>query len=357
MRFPEGLELKSYGQQLLDGRQAKGWSQKQLSKKLFLPVHFIRALEAGEHGMLPEIPYVMSIYRKVAVAVGVDPEPMIQDCKAYLEREGQSPIHPLQPQAGGKPVQGQEVSSSESRRESYAPSQREAMAAQQRKRQANRSKGDGMIILVGCGVGLALVAAALFNNELRLAIRSRLIPSNAEVDQVDGGVETQNQVPGAVATQPQPIPNIPDTPGTPLVSPPEGPFEQPELGSGGPAAGTVRFFFTSNAVDERSSWIRVENARGATLFEGIPEPFTSVDLPVTAGVRVRVGRPDLVRWQQPGQPPQSLPESQLNGLIELIPGPVAEQVIPAPPDALPLDTPLLDPAAPAPDAAPAPAAP
>ena len=73
MRFPEGLELKSYGQQLLDGRQAKGWSQKQLSKKLFLPVHFIRALEAGEHGMLPEIPYVMSIYRKVAVAVGVDP--------------------------------------------------------------------------------------------------------------------------------------------------------------------------------------------------------------------------------------------------------------------------------------------
>jgi len=46
-----------------------------------------------------------------------------------------------------------------------------------------------------------------------------------------------------------------------------------------------------------------------------------------------------VRWQQPGQPPQSLPLPlpQADNWIELIPGTVTGQVDPGPLDADPLD--------------------
>lgn len=355
MRFPEGLELKTYGQQLLAGRQAKGWSQKQLSKKLFLPIHFIRALEAGEHGMLPEIPYVISMYRKVAMAVDVDPEPMIQACKAFQEQEGQPRIHQSQP-LGRDLAQGNDSSSPESRRQSREPPKPEAMAASQRKRRADRGKGagksDGVIILVGCGIGLALIAAVQLTNELWLAIRSRLVIPDTEVEEVETGTEAQDQASDAPAIQQQPIPDIADTP---LVSP-DGPLEEPEsepeqLELGEPVSGTVRFIFTADVDDDRSSWIRIEDARGVILFESVPEPFTSVDLPVTTGVRVRVGRPGLVRWQQPGQPPQPLPRNQQNdGWIELIPGPVAGQVAPTPLEASPPENDPAAPGAPAPEA-------
>lgn len=353
MRFPEGLKLKTYGQQLLAGRQAKGWSQKQLSKKLFLPIHFIRALEAGEHGMLPEIPYVISMYRKVAMAVDVDPEPMIQACKAFQEQEGQPRNHQLQPRARDL-VQERDSSSPESRRQSREPPKREAMAAPQQKRRADRGKGagkgDGVIVLVGCGMGLALVAAVQFNNELWRAIRPRPAPPDTEVEEVETGTETQEQASDTLAIQRQPIPDMPDIADTPLVSP-DGPLEEPESEPGGPELGTVRFLFTADVDDDRSSWIRIENARGVILFESTPEPFTSVDLPVTAGVRVRVGRPGLVRWQQPGQSPQPLPRNQQNGWIELVPGPVSDQVAPTPLEAPPPEDDLASPVpAPAPEA-------
>ena len=343
MRFPESLELRTYGQQLLAGRQAKGWSQKQLSKKLFLPIHFIRALEAGEHGMLPEIPYVMSMYRKMAVAVGVDPEPMIQACKAFQEQEGQPQIHqPPQPQT--RDVVQEHSSSPEPRRQSSEPPGRKATAVPQQTRQKRRAdrdkgKGDGVIVLVGCGMGLALVAAVLLNNELWLAIRSRLVTPGSQVEE-----ETATEIQDP-ASQPPAIPRqpIPDTLDAPLVSP-DGQLEEPESEPepeepelGEPEPGTVRFIFSADVDDDRSSWIRVENARGVLLFENIPEPFTSMDLPIAAGVRVRAGRPGLVRWQQPGQPPQPLPRNQTNGWIELIPGPVADQAAPAPLEAAPLE--------------------
>ncbi|CZB16278.1 helix-turn-helix domain-containing protein [Candidatus Synechococcus spongiarum] len=348
MRFPEGFELKTYGQQLLAGRQTKGWSQKQLSKKLFLPTHFIRALEAGEHGMLPEIPYVISMYRKVAMAVDVDPEPMIQACKAFQERERQPQAHQSQPWAGD-PVQGHDSSPPKSRRQSREPPKPKVMAAPQQKRRADRDQGagksDGVMILVGCGMGLALVGAVLFNNELWLAIRSRLVTPDTEVEEVETGTETQDQASDTLAIQRQPIPDIPDIPDTLLVSP-DGLLEEPESEPEQLESGTVRFLFMADVDDDRSSWIRIENAFGALLFESIPEPFTSVDLPATAGVRVRVGRPGLVRWQQPGQPPQPLLQPQADGWIELIPGPVSDQVAPTPLEAAP----PLDPAAPAPEA-------
>lgn len=326
MRFPESLELRTYGQQLLAGRQAKGWTQKQLSNKLFLPIHFIRALEAGEHSILPEIPYVMSMYRKVAVAVDVDPEPMIQACKAFQEREGRSPMNQPQPRAS-EVVQARNSSPPGSGRQSSEPPKREVMAASQQKRRADKGKGDGVIVLVGCGLGLALVAAVLFNNELWLAIRSRLVTTDPDTDpDVEAVTEIQDQVSGTLAIQRQPIPDIPDTP----LASPDGQLGEPE-------AGTVRFIFTADVDDGRSSWIRVENARGVLLFENIPEPSTSVDLPIAAGVRVRAGRPGLVRWQQPGQPPQTLPRNQPNGWIEVLPDPVATQVAPAPVEAVPLE--------------------
>jgi len=327
MRFPESLELRTYGQQLLAGRQEKGWTQKQLSKKLFLPIHFIRALEAGEAGMLPEIPYVISMYRKVGVAVGVDPEPMIQACKAFQEREGQPPIHQYQPRVG-EVVQARNAAP-EPRRQSSEPPNPEAMAAPQPKRRPDRGKGDGVIVLVGGVMGLALVAAALLNNELWLAIRSRLFTPDpeAEVEEAEGETATgiQDQASETLAIQQQPIPDIPDIPDPSPVSP-DGQLGEPEPGA-------VRLTFSADVDDGRSSWIRVENARGVLLFENIPEPFTSVDLPIAAGVRVRAGRPGLVRWQQPGQPPQSLPQSQPDGWIALI----ADPVVPAPREAPPLD--------------------
>lgn len=349
MRFPESLELRTYGQQLLAGRQAKGWSQKQLSKKLFLPIHFIRALEAGEHGMLPEIPYVMSMYRKVAVAVGVDPEPMIQACKAFQEEEGRPQIHqPPQPRA--RDVVRTRNSSPEPGRRTSEPPGRKATAVPQQtrqKRQADgaKGKGDGVIVLVGCGMGLALVAAVLLNNELWLAIRSRLATLGPRVEE-ETATEIQDPVSQPPAIPRQPIPDILDAP---LVSSdgqleePESESEEPE--SGGPESGAVRFIFTADVDDDRSSWIRIEDDRGVLLFENIPEPSTNVDLPVAAGVRVRVGRPELVRWQQPGQPPQPLPRNQADGWIELIPGPVVGQAAPAP---APLEAAPLEPVSPVP---------
>lgn len=328
MRFPEGLDLRAYGQHLLAGREAKGWTQKQLSEKLFLPVHFIRALEAGENGMLPEIPYVMSMYRKAATAVDVDPEPMIQACKAFQVRGGQSPVHQLQPRPG-KAVQAPTPSSGRPRKQRREPSIREATATSQhtpqREARAGQSKdkGDWLIVLVGCSLGLALVGVVLLNSELWLTIRSRLIAVDPEAaEEVETVAETQNQASEDPAT---PLQLTADTPDGQSDSP-DGQLEEPE-------PGTVRFIFTANANDNRSSWIRVENARGVLLFESTPEPATSVDLPTAAGVRVRLGRPDLVRWQQPGQPPQALPLPQAGGWIDLIPTPAAGQAAPASPGA------------------------
>ena len=362
MQFPENLELKSYGQQLLAGRQAKGWSQKQLSQKLFLPIHFIRALEAGENGMLPEIPYVISMYRKVAGAVDVDPEPMVQACKDFQEQERQAHTHQPQPRARDV-VQTHHTSPPDSQRQSREPPSHRAtptpLHQKSAKKVQGRGKADGVIVLVGCGMGLALVVAALLSNEIRLAIRPRLTtPDNGiEAPATETEVQDESQ---AAAT-----PAIPDRPPASL----EEPLGEPETSElGEPEPGIVRFLFSGNAADERSSWIRVESASGVLLFESTPEPDTSVELPTTAGVRVRAGRPGLVRWQQPGQPPQPLPGNPQDDWIQLIPGPVAEQLPAAPleadipgtdpPETAPLDiTPLEDGPAAAPGPEPAPEVP
>ncbi|MCY4331399.1 MAG: helix-turn-helix transcriptional regulator [Cyanobacteria bacterium MAG CAR1_bin_15] len=317
MRFPEGLDLRAYGQQLLAGREAKGWTQKQLSEKLFLPVHFIRALEAGENGMLPEIPYVMSMYRKAAVAVDLDPEPMIQACKTFLGGEGEPPTHQPQPRAG-KAVQVASPSYSRPQKQHRQPSTREATATPQRKARAGqgKDKGDWLIVLVGCGLGLALVGVVVvLNSELWPAIRS-LIPADPERETA---AEKQDQAPEVLAPPRLTTDTLDGQPG-----PLDEQLEEPGLG-------TVRFIFTANAGDGRSSWIRIENTRGVLLFESTPDPDTSVDLPIVNGVRVRSGRPELVRWQQPGQPPQPLPPAA--GWIELIPSPAAGQVAPGSPEA------------------------
>ena len=325
MRFPEGLELRTYGQHLLAGREAKGWTQQQLSKKLFLPVHFIRALEAGEHGMLPEIPYVMSMYRKVAVAVDVDPEPMIQACKDFQAREGLPPAN--QPQRELEEVAHGANSSSGLPRQSRQTSKPEAGAGPQHTPQQKRraGQGDGLIVLVGCALGLSLVAAVLLNSELWLAMRSRIAATPITTDpEAETGAETQDQASEDFPAQGPPVIDIPDTgdiQDTEQVSP-EGPTAGPELG-------TVRFIFTADANDGRSSWVSIQDARGVLLFESVPEPFTSVDLPIATGIRVRLGRPGLVRWQQPGQPAQPFAESQAGVWMELIPGPAASRAAPA----------------------------
>ncbi len=330
MRFPEGLELRTYGQQLLAGREAKGWTQQQLSKKLFLPVHFIRALEAGEHGMLPEIPYVMSMYRKLAVAVDIDPEPMIQACKDLQERERRpSDEQDQQPQPGSV-VHRRQPSSPGHEKQRKEPAKPEAVVAPQHTPQKKRraGKGDGVIILVGCGLGLALVALVILNSGFWPVIRSRLITTDPDAETTE---EIQDQAPQTSAVQQQPTTDIPDN--EPV---------SPERQIGGPELGAVRFIFRSDVGDDRSSWIRIQDARGVVLFEGTPEPSDTLDLPVAAGIRVRLGRPGLVFWQQPGQTPQPIPESQPGVWVELIPAPAANQVVPATPEA--------DPPAPAPEA-------
>ena len=332
MRFPEGLELKAYGQQLIAGREAKRWTQQQLSKKLFLPVHFIRALEAGEHGMLPEIPYVMSMYRKAATAVGIDPEPMIQACKDYQERQRQPPeeqTQQLQTETG-KVVHVGRLSSIASDKQSRNLSNSEISvddpSTLQKNRRANKGKGDGAILLLGCVLGLVVVALVLLNSEFGPAIRLRL----ATIMYPETGTteETQDQALEVPIVQ-QPAADIPADDDTSEIQP----LSQEEQIEG-PAVGTVRFIFESNADDNdnRSSWIRVENARGVLLFEDIPESSTSVDLPIADGIRVRLGRPGLVRWQQPGELPQPIPEEAVPGtFIDLIPIPSASQAVPETP--------------------------
>ena len=317
MRFPEGLELKTYGQQLLAGREAKGWTQQQLSKKLFLPVHFIRALEAGEHGMLPEIPYVMSMYRKAATAVGIDPEPMIQACKDFQERERQPPDEQARTRPGAITHVRQPTSHGTAQRRREPAKPPEATVAPQptaqQKRRAGQGKGDGVIVLLGCGLVLVLGAVVLLNSEFWPTIRLSPTPSAPTTE------DTQLRILEAPATPQQSIPDMPE-----IVDsiPSERPSEGPELG-------TVRFIFTSDADDNRSSWTSIEDARGVPLFEGVPESPASVDLPTAAGIRIRLGRPGLVRWQQPGQPPQPMPETQPGIWMELIPGPAVSQVAPA----------------------------
>ena len=334
MQLLEGLDLRTYGQQLLAGRESKGLTQKQLSRQLFLPIHFIRALEAGETSMLPEIPYVMSMYRKVATAVDVDPEPMIQACKAFQVREGQ----PLtdQPQPRFKTVvQARNPSSARPKKQRGEPNMREGTATPQHtpqrqqtpRQKARASKADWVIVLVGCGLGFALVVVALLNSELWPAVRSRLIPVDPDPE-AETVTEAQEQTSEAFTAQ-RPLPLITDTSDPQSVSQDEQLEQQLEE----PEAGTVRFIFTAHANDNRSSWIRIENARGVLLFENTPEPGTSVDLPIAAGVRVRVGRPNLVRWQQPGQPAQALPQPQADGWIGLIPNSADSSAAPASPQA------------------------
>ena len=268
MNIPEGFDLKTYGSQLAAARVAQGLSREALSGELFLPSGLLRALEEGDFGNLPEEVYVVSMYRKVATFLGVDPAPMLDKLKACSEEQNQRQAEqtqktPVRPGPPTPAITSKAVRSNTSRRTT----------------DDRRTGTDQAIVLLGVLVGLAAVAFFVIR---WLEGRRPQPPGNEGSYEssllLEQPVTPQIVVDEAAIEPPPPAELLPDAPAS------EAPL----------ADGTVRFIINGE------SWFSVRNAQGELLYEDIPEPFSRLDFEAASGLAVKAGRPDLVLWLKAG---------------------------------------------------------
>ena len=274
MKIPEGFDLKTYGSQLAAARVARGLSREELSARLFLPSGLLRLLEEGESGNLPETVYVLSMYRKAAASLGVDPAPMIDKLKACGAEQDRKQAEETQttPIRRGQPTPPIKSKSARSNTSGRTDDER-------------RAGTDQTIMLLGVLIGL--VAAGFFFIRW-LDGRQTRPPRNADAFTppalVEQPVTPQVAVDEVVVEPPSPAPLSPEA----LAS--EVPLPD----------GTVRF------VINGESWFSVRDGQGRLLYEGLPDQLSRLDFDGASGLAVKAGRPDLVFWLTAGEELQIL---------------------------------------------------
>lgn len=319
MKIPEGFDLETYGSQLAAARVARGLSREELSAQLFLPSGLLRLLEEGDSRNLPEAVYVVSMYRKVAGSLGLDPAPMIDKLKACGEEQDRKQAEEPQttPSRRGQPAPPIKPGSSRSNTSGRTDDER-------------RTGADQTIMLIGVLIGL--VAAGFFFVRW-LDGRPTRPPRNADAltppALVEQPVTPQVAVDEVVIEPPSPAPRSPEA----LAS--EVPLPD----------GKVRF------VINGESWFSVRDGEGQLLYEGLPEPLSRLDFDAASGLAVKAGRPDLVFWLTAGEELQILGNINAVDWITVADAspPGAPPVQPEPVEAQPAEP---DPVAPPPPAQP-----
>ena len=279
MKVPDGFDLKTYGSQLSAERVARGLSREELSANLFLPTGMLRALEEGDHNNLPEMVYAVSMYRKVATSLGVDPAPMAEKLKACCEADSKKQAE-----------ETRKISTQAHQTHTLTPVTTTRLAATKTSRRAGEEKKAGtdqVIVFLGVLIGL-IVAAFFFARWL-------------EARRTDPPRDTDAGSPVAPPlTVDKPIPAVltGDAVGEPAPAPALSPDDPAR--DGDVPVGSVRL------VIRGQSWLTVRDAGGQLLYEGMAESPSRLDFDAAAGLSVKAGRPDLVFWLMPGEELQVL---------------------------------------------------
>jgi cytoskeleton protein RodZ len=250
-------ELTSLGLKLLQARQARGLEASELADRLHIGREQIEAIETADLARLPEPVFVIAQARRLAGALELDLEPQLQALRQspWMRQRTTTP----------KP-------STARARPAAAAAQRPVAAGA---RPAKRSPSEPPLLPIAIGglTAIGLVLAALW------------------------GVQ-QAQKPPSSANRNSPA-AIRAAASTPAATRPE--------------AATASLTLASDPA----SWVEVRDNRGISLFRGTLS--ASRRFPLSGGVRVLAGRPDLVRaavGSNPAQPLGSISDVRWRALTQ-----------------------------------------
>jgi cytoskeleton protein RodZ len=303
---PAALDRSSIGPRLRDAREAKGLSLEELGAKLRLRNTILDALERSDFEALPEPVYTAAYLRSYAQAVNLEPQAIVDAYtraaapKAPVVSQPRELPRAAPPWIGiaaviavalvviaylvtsllrGQPVA---VSSTPTAPVTTAPTtgvtppapvsvaQPPAAPPSAEPRSVSLSissqPNGATVFLDGIRVGITPLQAAPVSAGPGRELKIELPGYQTETRTVD--LNAASNLSFALRPAPKPAPQA-STPASPTAA---------------PNAVTLSF--------RGSSWIRVLDAKGSVIYEGIPA--ADARLSFTPPVRVRAGRPDLV---------------------------------------------------------------
>ena len=240
--------LTALGACLREAREQRGLSITALAAQLRMGEEQLQALEQGDPQQLPELVFVIAMARRIATALGVEINALVEPLKQESAKRKPAPAPLSNPPASGRQP---------SRAQLTAQSYTEAAAAR-------RSGGGRAIRWIGSLALLAgLAAAGVWGWQRAPQLVAELLPKTTK--------------PQTTTPPPAPAPTKVSTP-APL----------PEL--------------TVSAA--QPSWLAVRTAKGKMLFEGTFKGTRQ--FPLAGGLELLAGRPDLVQVSQGDQPAKPL---------------------------------------------------
>lgn len=297
------LPLAILGRSLRRAREAKGLEAKDLSDRLRIGVEQLDALENGDRSRLPEAVFVLAQARRIAAALGADIDQELQALRSSGQLE--------------QPVKGAETEAEPDAGEAAA-----ARATGQDPAPVGRLRPLALLftaaLLLGGG-GAALWLLQPFGSSPSLSNLGRFIP----------------RFPAQPSAAPPPVPPPSDNssaatakgpahvspaaaPATvaslPLIPPLAAPTSTLPAAAGNrsrpvaPTAGTpaAQPAAPTNLVISAKgpSWLEVRDSKGRVLYRGLFAEERS--FPLSNGLQVLAGRPDLVSTRQGAGPSRLL---------------------------------------------------
>lgn len=264
--------LERLGASLRDARQQRGLSLGDLASQLHMGVEQLQALENAESSRLPEQVFVIAQARRVAAALGVEVDALVEPLKQQGFRIKAAPAPLSQsPGSSGSQRRPARLSAQSYTRGTGTP----------RSQQARPGRWVGSLALLA-----GLVAAGSWGWQQRTAGTARLsarLSSAPQAKAAQGQPQRPSQAAPAALTPPTrataPKPVVPSKPAIPAK-------QELQLSS------------------SQSSWLEVRSSGGQKLFEGTFKGRRR--FPLGKGLDVLAGRPDLVQTRLNGGPLRTL---------------------------------------------------
>ena len=242
--------LTALGTCLREAREQRGLSTTALAAKLHMGEEQLLALESGDPQRLPELVFVIAQARRIATALEVDINPLVEPLK---HQNAKTKIKPSLSPLSNTPASGQERSRAQLTARGYTEA-----ASARRGRATTAVRWIGSLALLA-----GLAAAGLWGWQRAPELVAQLLPKANK--------------PQKAAPPPAPAPAKVSAP-TPAT----------EL--------TIRA--------TQPSWLAVRTANGKVLFEGT---FNGTrQFPLAGGLELLAGRPDLVQVSRGDQPAKPL---------------------------------------------------
>ncbi len=290
------LDRSSIGPRLREAREAKGLSLEELGSKLRLRTTILDALERGDFAALPEPVYTASYLRNYAQAVNLEPQTIVDAYtrvpapKAPVIAKTRELPRGTPPWIGivaiiavalviiaylvtsllkGQPVARLNPAPAPTTGTTPLTPPAAAPPTSNEPRSVSLSitsqPGGATVFLDGIRVGITPLQAAPVSVGPGRELKLELPGYQTETRTVDLNAASNL----SFALRPAPKPTTQASPASPTAA---------------PNAVTLSF--------RGSSWIRVLDAKGSVVYEGIPA--ADARLSFTPPVRVRAGRPDLI---------------------------------------------------------------